>query len=55
LIVKEEDVIAAKGLKSPAGARVICYYRNGKFSHADEETQLLNPLSESLDLYTLRA
>jgi trk system potassium uptake protein TrkA len=29
---------AAKDLKLPAGAKVICYYRNGKFSHADEET-----------------
>jgi trk system potassium uptake protein TrkA len=22
----------------PADAKVICYYRDGKFSHADEET-----------------
>ena len=33
----EEDAVTAKDLKLPAGAKVICYYRNGKFSHADEE------------------
>ena len=38
LIAKEEDTVAAKDLKLPAGAKVICYYRDGKFSHADEET-----------------
>ena len=38
LIAKEEDTVAAKDLKLPAGANVICYYRDGKFSHADEET-----------------
>ena len=38
LIAKEEDAIAAKDLKLPADAKVICYYRDGKFSHADEET-----------------
>jgi len=38
LTAKEEDSVAAKDLKLPAGARVICYYRDGKFSHADEET-----------------
>jgi trk system potassium uptake protein TrkA len=38
LITKEEDAVAAKDLKLPAAAKVICYYRDGKFSHADEET-----------------
>jgi len=38
LIAAEEDSAAAKDLKLPAGAKVICYYRDGKFSHADEET-----------------
>jgi trk system potassium uptake protein TrkA len=38
LIAKEEDAVAAKDLKLPADAKVICYYRDGKFSHADEET-----------------
>jgi trk system potassium uptake protein TrkA len=38
LTAKEEDAVAAKDLKLPAGAKVICYYRDGKFSHADEET-----------------
>jgi len=38
LIAKEEDTVAAKDLKLPAGAKVICYYRDGAFSHADEET-----------------
>lgn len=34
LTVQEEDAVAAKDLKLPSGARVICYNRNGKFSHA---------------------
>ena len=38
LVGGEEDTVAAKDLKLPAGAKVICYYRDGKFSHADEET-----------------
>jgi trk/ktr system potassium uptake protein len=38
LIVEEEDAVAAKDLNLPADAKVICYYRDGKFSHADEET-----------------
>jgi trk system potassium uptake protein TrkA len=38
LIAKKEDTVAAKDLKLPADAKVICYYRDGKFSHADEET-----------------
>jgi len=38
LIAKEEDAVAAKELKLPADAKVICYYRDGKFSHADKET-----------------
>lgn len=40
LIAKEEDAVAVKDLKLPADARVVCYYRDGKFSHADEETTL---------------
>ena len=38
LTAKDEDTVAAKDLKLPADAKVICYYRDGKFSHADEET-----------------
>jgi len=38
LTAKEEDALTAKDLKLPADAKVICYYREGKFSHADEET-----------------
>jgi trk system potassium uptake protein TrkA len=38
LFAKEGDAVAAKDLKLPAGAKVICYYRDGKFSHADEGT-----------------
>jgi trk system potassium uptake protein TrkA len=38
LIAKEEDAGAARDLKLPAAAKVICYYRDGEFSHADEET-----------------
>ena len=39
LVAKEEDAVAARDLKLPAEARVICYYRDGKFSHADEKTK----------------
>ena len=39
LIAKEEDTVAAKDLKLPAGAKVICHYRDGKFSPADAETK----------------
>lgn len=35
---KKEDAVATKDLKLPADAKVICYYRDGKFSHADEKT-----------------
>ena len=38
LTAKEEDTVAAKDLELPADAKVICYYRDGKFSHADEKT-----------------
>ena len=38
LIAGEEDAVAAKDLRLPAAAKVICYYRDGKFSHADEDT-----------------
>lgn len=38
LVAKEEDAVAAKDLNLPAGAKVICYYRDGKFSHTDKET-----------------
>jgi len=36
----EEDALAVKELKLPADARVVCYYREGKFAHAEEETTL---------------
>jgi len=39
LVAKEEDAVAARDLELPADARVICYYRDSKFSHADEETK----------------
>ena len=29
----EEDAVAVKDLKLPAAARVVCYYREGKFAH----------------------
>lgn len=38
LIAKEEEAVAARDLNLPADARAICYYRDGKFSHADAET-----------------
>jgi trk system potassium uptake protein len=34
----KEDAVLAKDLNLPADAKAICYYRDGKFSHADEET-----------------
>jgi len=37
-IAKEEDTVATRDFKLPSDARVICYYRDGKFSLADEET-----------------
>lgn len=37
---KEEDAVVVKELKLPADARVVCYYREDKFAHADEETTL---------------
>lgn len=38
LIAKEEEAVAAKDLELPREAKIICYYRDGKFHHADEET-----------------
>ncbi len=38
MIVKDEDLVTTTDLKLPGDAKVICYYRDGKFSHADEET-----------------
>ncbi|WP_321494775.1 NAD-binding protein [uncultured Desulfobacter sp.] len=37
---KQEDAVVIKELKLPAEARVVCYYREDKFAHADEETTL---------------
>jgi trk system potassium uptake protein TrkA len=34
----EENAVPTKDLKLPADAKAICYYREGKFSHAYEET-----------------
>lgn len=36
----EADAVAVKELKLPAEARVVCFYREDKFVHADEETKL---------------
>jgi len=38
LVAKEEDAVPAGELKLPAGAKVICYYRDGNFFHAAEDT-----------------
>lgn len=38
LVATEKDAVAVKDLKLPAEAKVICFYRDGNFSHADEET-----------------
>ena len=37
---RDEDAVAVKDLKLPADARVVMYYREGKFAHADEGTTL---------------
>ena len=37
---EEEDAVTVKELKLPADARVILYYREGKFAHADLDTTL---------------
>ncbi|MEW6288331.1 MAG: NAD-binding protein [Thermodesulfobacteriota bacterium] len=39
LIAKEEDAVTSRELKLPADAKVVCYYRDDKFFHADEETR----------------
>jgi trk system potassium uptake protein TrkA len=38
LIADEADAVAARDLGLPGTARVICYYRDGKFAHPDERT-----------------
>jgi trk system potassium uptake protein TrkA len=38
LVAKEEDAVAVRELELPAEAMVICYYRDGNFSLADEGT-----------------
>jgi len=40
LVAGAGDAGAARDLKLPAAARVMCYYRGGKFAHADEDTTL---------------
>lgn len=37
-LIADKETGAARALGLPADARVICYYHDGKFSHADEET-----------------
>lgn len=39
-IAKEEEAVAAKDLQLPVDARVICYYRDGEFSHANNDTKI---------------
>jgi len=39
LIAKEEDAVTARELKLPVEAKVVCYYRDDKFFHADDETR----------------
>ncbi len=38
MIAKEEEAASVKDLDLPQDAKVICYYRDGKFHHAEEET-----------------
>jgi trk system potassium uptake protein TrkA len=37
---KDEDAVGVDALKLPGEARVVCYYREEKFAHADAETML---------------
>ena len=37
---KEESAVPVAELKLPDEARVVCYYRQGRFAHADEGTKL---------------
>jgi len=37
---REEDAVAVKEIKLPADARVVCYYRDGRFALADGELKL---------------
>ncbi|MBN2428833.1 MAG: NAD-binding protein [Deltaproteobacteria bacterium] len=37
---RKEDAVAAKELKLPTEARAVCYYREGRFALAEEETAL---------------
>ncbi|WP_027362119.1 potassium channel family protein [Halodesulfovibrio aestuarii] len=39
-IAEEEDAVVVNKLKLPVDARVVCYYREGKFAHANEDTAL---------------
>lgn len=39
LIAKEEDAVTTRELKLPDEAKVVCYYRDDRFFHADEETR----------------
>ena len=38
---KEEDAVPVKDLKLPAEARVVCYYREGQFSHSPTRKRTL--------------
>lgn len=40
MTTSDADAGTVKGLDLPAHSKVICYYRKGKFSHADDETKL---------------
>lgn len=37
-IAHEKDAVPAKDLELPAGAKAVCYYRDGVFALADDET-----------------
>jgi trk system potassium uptake protein TrkA len=39
-IAKEEDAVAVRELALPEDARVVLYYRDEKFAHADKRTHL---------------
>lgn len=38
LIADEDDAVMAKDFKLPVEAKIICYYREGKFYHVEDDT-----------------
>lgn len=59
LTAKEDDAVTAEELKLPAAAKIICYYRDGKFVLADQDTRFqigdeIVILTDSKNIHALR-